>query len=86
MTGGSVGVMSRTSDPGAATNGHPTPAEEHALGRLSPFELKARLIAVATESARPQGIEMLDAGRGNPELDRHHTPRGVLPARAVRDR
>src|SRR4051812_42829020 len=58
--------MSPTSDPGAATNGHPTRAEEHALGLLSPFELKARLIAVATESSGRLGIEMLDAGRGNP--------------------
>src|SRR4051812_19325416 len=58
--------MSPTSDPGAATNGHPTRAEEHALGLLSPFELKARLIAVATESSGRLGIEMLNAGRGNP--------------------
>jgi aspartate 4-decarboxylase len=58
--------MSRSSDPGAGASLHPSRAEEHALGLLSPFELKARLLAVATESARRQGVTMLDAGRGNP--------------------
>jgi aspartate 4-decarboxylase len=36
------------------------------LEQLSPFELKARLLRIATESAEQSGIAMLDAGRGNP--------------------
>src|SRR4051794_22427083 len=40
--------------------------DEHALRQLSPFELKARLLEIAADSANRAGITMLDAGRGNP--------------------
>ncbi len=40
--------------------------DEQALAHLSPFEIKARLLALATESARQRNVPMLDAGRGNP--------------------
>jgi aspartate 4-decarboxylase len=35
-------------------------------GALSPFEVKARLVAAATETARQRNLPLLDAGRGNP--------------------
>ena len=35
-------------------------------GRLSPFEIKARLIELASDYAEQTGTPMLDAGRGNP--------------------
>jgi aspartate 4-decarboxylase len=41
-------------------------AEERSLGELSPFELKARLIDIATATATRSGKPVLDAGRGNP--------------------
>jgi aspartate 4-decarboxylase len=53
-------------DPGKATNGHPSREDERELEQLSPFELKARLLELAAESARRSGTTMLDAGRGNP--------------------
>ena len=40
--------------------------DERALGHLSPFEIKARLLALATEAAQRRNTPMLDAGRGNP--------------------
>ena len=39
---------------------------EQALAHLSPFEIKARLLALATDSARRRNTPLLDAGRGNP--------------------
>src|SRR5262245_651888 len=41
-------------------------AEERSLRELSPFELKARLIDLATATAARSGKPVLDAGRGNP--------------------
>jgi aspartate 4-decarboxylase len=41
-------------------------AEQRALLKLSPFELKDKLIALAAESDRGSGAQMLNAGRGNP--------------------
>ncbi|MGH3053872.1 MAG: aspartate 4-decarboxylase, partial [Gaiellaceae bacterium] len=41
-------------------------AEQRALLTLSPFELKDKLIALAAESARESAVQMLNAGRGNP--------------------
>ena len=41
-------------------------ADEARLSHLSPFEVKARLLEIATASARRRHARMLDAGRGNP--------------------
>ena len=41
-------------------------AEQRALLKLSPFELKDKLISLASESARASAVQMLNAGRGNP--------------------
>ena len=42
-------------------------AQERALERLSPFELKDKLIKIAQERAQMAGAsQMLNAGRGNP--------------------
>ena len=41
-------------------------AEQRALLKLSPFELKDKLISLATESERESDAQMLNAGRGNP--------------------
>lgn len=41
-------------------------AAQRALLKLSPFELKDKLISLATESARESAGQMLNAGRGNP--------------------
>ncbi len=41
-------------------------ANQRALERLSPFELKDRLIALAANGARRGAAQMLNAGRGNP--------------------
>jgi aspartate 4-decarboxylase len=46
---------------------HMERAEERQLERLSPFELKDKLIKIAEERARMSGAhQMLNAGRGNP--------------------
>jgi aspartate 4-decarboxylase len=44
-----------------------TLAAQRALGRLDPFELKDRLIAMAEEHARHGAYALLNAGRGNPD-------------------
>jgi aspartate 4-decarboxylase len=41
-------------------------AEQRKLLKLSPFELKDKLIALAGESERESNAQMLNAGRGNP--------------------
>jgi aspartate 4-decarboxylase len=41
-------------------------AEQKALLKLSPFELKDKLIELATESEKESQLQMLNAGRGNP--------------------
>jgi len=41
-------------------------AEQRALLKLSPFELKDKLISLAAASARESAVQMLNAGRGNP--------------------
>ena len=41
-------------------------AEQRALLKLSPFELKDKLISLAADSARASAVQMLNAGRGNP--------------------
>ena len=41
-------------------------AEQKALLKLSPFELKDKLISLAAEGERESDIQMLNAGRGNP--------------------
>ncbi|TMA77861.1 MAG: bifunctional aspartate transaminase/aspartate 4-decarboxylase [Deltaproteobacteria bacterium] len=41
-------------------------AEQKALLALSPFELKDKLISLATESVQASAAQMLNAGRGNP--------------------
>jgi len=41
-------------------------AEQRALLKLSPFELKDKLISLAAESSRESAVQMLNAGRGNP--------------------
>ena len=43
-----------------------TRAEQKALSRLSPFELKDSLIHLAKETAQASTAQMLNAGRGNP--------------------
>ena len=43
-----------------------TRAEQRALLKLSPFELKDKLIALAAEGERESDMQMLNAGRGNP--------------------
>jgi aspartate 4-decarboxylase len=51
----------------AAEMKHMGRAEERALERLSPFELKDKLIKIAQERAKMAGAsQMLNAGRGNP--------------------
>ena len=42
-------------------------AKQRALERLSPFELRNDLIALASEHARAAAATMLNAGRGNPD-------------------
>lgn len=42
-------------------------AAQRALGRLDPFELKDRLIALASAHARRSAATLLNAGRGNPD-------------------
>ena len=50
-----------------ATAKHMERAEQRALGRLSPFELKDKLIKIAEECSGMAGAsQMLNAGRGNP--------------------
>ncbi|HMK22454.1 MAG TPA: bifunctional aspartate transaminase/aspartate 4-decarboxylase, partial [Terriglobales bacterium] len=41
-------------------------AEQKALLKLSPFELKDKLISLAAETERESDAQMLNAGRGNP--------------------
>ena len=41
-------------------------AEQKALLKLSPFELKDKLIELATEGEKESQLQMLNAGRGNP--------------------
>src|SRR5512136_2243602 len=41
-------------------------AEQKALLKLSPFELKDKLISLATVTERESDAQMLNAGRGNP--------------------
>src|SRR5512136_2697401 len=41
-------------------------AEQRALLKLSPFELKDKLISLAAETEREGDAQMLNAGRGNP--------------------
>ena len=43
-----------------------TRAEQRALSKLSPFELKDNLIKLSGETSRQSAIQMLNAGRGNP--------------------
>jgi aspartate 4-decarboxylase len=40
--------------------------EQRALQKLSPFELKDKLIALASERDRAADLQLLNAGRGNP--------------------
>ncbi|HEY8805061.1 MAG TPA: aspartate 4-decarboxylase, partial [Clostridium sp.] len=39
---------------------------EHIYGKVSPFELKNKLISLAEESKEKGAHALLDAGRGNP--------------------
>src|SRR5512136_2054165 len=41
-------------------------AQQKALLKLSPFELKDKLISLATVTERESDAQMLNAGRGNP--------------------
>src|SRR5512143_607162 len=41
-------------------------AEQKELLKLSPFELKDKLVSLAAESERESDAQMLNAGRGNP--------------------
>jgi aspartate 4-decarboxylase len=41
-------------------------AEQKALLKLSPFELKDKLISLASETEKESDLQMLNAGRGNP--------------------
>jgi len=41
-------------------------AEQRELLKLSPFELKDKLIALAAEGERESNLQLLNAGRGNP--------------------
>ncbi|MCU0579033.1 MAG: bifunctional aspartate transaminase/aspartate 4-decarboxylase, partial [Desulfobacterota bacterium] len=52
-------------------------AEQRDLLKLSPFELKDKLIALAGESERESNAQMLNAGRGNPNWI-CTTPRGAF--------
>ena len=53
---------------------------------LSPFELKDELIRWARDFTQQKAAthQFLERGARQPELDRHHAARGVLPARPVR--
>src|SRR5215475_2012594 len=41
-------------------------AEQKALSKLSPFELKDNLISLSKDTAKASALQMLNAGRGNP--------------------
>ena len=43
-----------------------TRAQQRALLKLSPFELKDKLMSLADETSRESAVQMLNAGRGNP--------------------
>jgi aspartate 4-decarboxylase len=62
--------MERASTPGGDADGRFSgerdSADERAVGELSPFEIKARLLDLAESSARRRNTRVLDAGRGNP--------------------
>lgn len=47
---------------------------EKKMSEISPFELKNILIDLADESARKSTHIMLNAGRGQSELDQYCTP------------
>ena len=53
-------------DAGRRSTGALHRADERALAGLSPFEVKARLLELAEDSARRNHTRLLDAGRGNP--------------------
>lgn len=57
---------------------------EKKMSEISPFELKNILIDLADESARKSTHIMLNAGRGQSELDQYRAPRSLFPARPVR--
>lgn len=58
---------------------------EKKMSEISPFELKNILIDLADESARKSTHIMLNAGRGQSELDQYRAPRSLFPARASSD-
>lgn len=51
---------------GKSRKAYTSRAEQRALLKLSPFELKDKLISLAAESERESDAQMLNAGRGNP--------------------
>ena len=58
------------------------------LEKISPFELKNRLIEMADESVKKMAHVMLNAGRGNPNwmqrrLVKHSLPWAVLALKSV---
>lgn len=62
-------------------NGAVTKSFAKKMESISPFELKNKLIEMADESIKKIAHTMLNAGRGNPELDCYHSARSVLPFR-----
>ena len=60
-------TATRRASPKAKAARKPTSrAEQKTLLKLSPFELKDKLISLADEGARESAVQMLNAGRGNP--------------------
>jgi aspartate 4-decarboxylase len=53
-------MATKTSNPSTSR------AEQRELLKLSPFELKDKLISLAAETERESDLQMLNAGRGNP--------------------
>ena len=45
---------------------------EKELEKMSPFEIKNKLIEMAQEDARKSTATFLNAGRGNPKIGRAH--------------
>ena len=51
---------------------------------LSPFEIKDELIKLAKKTSQDHAICVPECRPRQPQLDRHHAARGLLPARPVR--
>jgi aspartate 4-decarboxylase len=59
-------MPTKTAMPAKTKKASTSRAEQRALLKLSPFELKDKLIELASDSERESQVQMLNAGRGNP--------------------